>query len=421
MIRNDRRRIFGRTILGCSLLLSALVTAPSCSSKQESLVSPCESELSCGQACDATNACATGQFCGTSKTCTAECVPGDSRCGKGKSCNGTGRCVMGPGVILPGVGTGGTSGGGVGGGSSTGGNCPGADVALDGQLPTVLLLVDQSSSMNAEFGTSDRWQTLRTSLMTAPTGIVSSLQAQVRFGLSLYSGRNGMAPCPELTNVAPALNNYPAIDAAYPVPTAAIIDDTPTGESIDAAVQTLLAVQEKGPKVIVLATDGEPDTCAIPDGDGDGAREVAVKAAQDAFAAGVFTFYISVGNEISEQHATEMANVGQGYPRTDPMPRFYRANNQAELASAFDTIVEGVRSCNFALDGAVKAGRESEGVVVLNGTPLVFNDPNGWSLISPTTVQVSGTACDTVLDKNSTYSLSAKFPCGVVVPVKVPK
>src|SRR6188768_2789830 len=139
MTRNGKRRFFGSVTLGCSLLLSALVTAPSCSAKKdESLVSPCESKLTCGQPCDASNACATGQFCGTEKTCTAECVPGDGNCGSGKNCNGFGRCVTGPGVVLP-VGTGGSSGTGVGGGSS-GGNCPGASVSLTGQLPTVLLL-----------------------------------------------------------------------------------------------------------------------------------------------------------------------------------------------------------------------------------------------------------------------------------------
>ncbi len=416
MTRNAKRQMIGRKAWGFGLAMSALIAAVSCSSKTESLVSPCESELACGQPCDKASPCGTGQFCGNSSTCTAECVSGDSRCGSGKTCNGSGRCVATSGPILGGVGTGGSSGDP---GGGTGGVCPGAEVSLDGQMPTVLLLVDQSASMNAEFGTSDRWQTLRTSLM-APGGIVNTLQSQVRFGLSLYSGRNGAPPCPELTNVAPMLNNFAAIDAAYPVPTDAIIDDTPTGESIDASVKTLLAVTEPGPKVIVLATDGEPDTCAVPDGDGAGAREVAVKAAQDAFSAGVFTFYISVGNEISEQHATEMANVGQGYKRDDMTKRFYRANNQQELISAFDTIVAGVRSCAFSLDGAVTRGRESEGVVTLNGSPLTYDDPNGWRMSSPTTVEVLGTSCDTIKN-DMNVTLSAHFPCGVVVPIQVPK
>jgi len=273
--------------------------------------------------------------------------------------------------------------------------------------------------MNAEFGTSDRWQTLRTALMDPAAGIVNTLQAQVRFGLTLYSGMDGAAPCPTLTTVVPMLNNFPPIDAAYPVPTTAIIDDTPTGESIDAAVGILQAVTEPGPKVIVLATDGEPDTCATPDPQTPEAKEVAIKAAQDAFAQGVFTFYISVGNEVSDMHATEMANVGQGFPRNDPMQRFYRANDQAALVSAFATIVEGVRNCSFQLSGTVKSDDEALGVVTLDGAIVPYNMPDGWRLSSPSTVLLQGKACETVKDKND-HNVKAEFPCGSIVPFKPP-
>jgi len=223
--------------------------------------------------------------------------------------------------------------------------------------------------------------------------------------------------------------NTLVVDAAYPSPmmgaptTSVLIDDTPTGESIDGAAKILQAVTDPGPKVIVLATDGEPDTCADPDPDGqagnDRAKEVAIKATQDAFAQGVFTFYISVGNVVSDIHATEMANVGQGFPRNDPMQRFYRANDQAALADAFAKIVEGVRNCSFQLNGTVKDGGETEGKVTLDGTQLQLGDPNGWRLSSPTTVELTGTACETVKDKND-HKVEAEFKCGTIVPFKPP-
>ena len=407
-----KRRFSATFGVGVGALLVALAGA-SCSKTEESLVSPCEAELSCGQACSTVDPCGSGQFCGPESTCTAQCVAGDSRCGDDKRCDGNGRCITK--TQLGGLG--GTEGGGVGGSS---GVCADAKITLDKQIPNVLLLVDQSSSMNANFGGSDRWQVLRTALMTPGTGIVNTLQAEVRFGLSLYSGRNGAMPCPELTNVLPALNNFAAIDETYPVPTSAIIDDTPTGESIDKARDTLLGVTDPGPKVIVLATDGEPDTCQFYDSMPDEGRAVAIKAAQDAFQVGVFTFYISVGNDVSDMHATEMANVGQGYPRNDAMQRFYRANNQAELKDAFQTIVNGVRSCAFALNGMVKEGAETEGTVVLDGAVLPLGDPDGWHLSSPTTIQLDGKACDTVKDDKK-HELSASFTCGSIVPVEVPK
>ena len=414
MARTVKRTIFSGLGVTFGLVLSTIGGLTSCGGS-ESLVSPCESDLKCGEKCDSVIPCVSGKYCGTDQTCTAECIPGDNRCGDGKICGGNGRCLPGTTINLGGS----SSGGGNGSFGGDTGVCASTDVELGHQLPTVLLLVDQSGSMNAEFGTSDRWQTLRTALMDPAMGIVNTLQTQVRFGLTLYSGRDGAAPCPALTNVAPALNNFMPIDRAYPQPTSAIIDDTPTGESITAAANILQAVTEPGPKVIVLATDGEPDSCATPDPQTPEAKELAVKAAQDAFAAGVFTFYISVGSEVSAAHATEMANVGQGYPRGDKMQRFYLANDQAALASAFATIVDGVRTCSFQLNGTVKDGGEADGVVTVDGVSVPLNDPNGWRLSSPTTVELVGTTCDKVKDKND-HKVAAKFPCGTIVPFKPP-
>src|SRR6478609_606466 len=406
--------IFGTLGAGLGLLVASLAGLTSCGNDKDSLVSPCKGQLSCGQACDGSSPCAQGQHCGADQKCTAECVAGDDRCGAGKQCSASGSCVDG--IQLGGGGTVGDGPGtGTGGGSE---ECPSTNVSLDNQLPTVLLLVDQSGSMNAQFGTSDRWQTLRTALMDPTTGIVNTLERQVRFGLTLFSGRGGMAPCPTLTSVAPKLLNFGPIDMAYPKPTSAIIKDTPTGESIVAATALLQAVTDPGPKVIVLATDGEPDTCAVPDPETPEAKEVAIKAAQDAFAAGVFTFYISVGDQVSDAHATEMGNVGQGYPRTDATQRFYRANDQKALGDAFSTIVNGIRTCSFQLNGTVTDGGEKDGMVTLDGQPLTLDDPNGWRLSSPTTIELLGSACDSIKkgDKNTAHHISANFKCGIIVP-----
>jgi hypothetical protein len=360
--------------------------------------------------------CGSGLHCNSSGECTAECVPGDKRCGSGKRCNSTGKCVAD--ISLGFGGTQSSGGGSTGVGGDTG-VCAGTNLTLDKQIPTVLLLVDQSGSMNASFAGSDRWQVLRTSLMDPAAGVVHTLQDQVRFGLALYSGVRDQ-PCPVITPVAPAMNNYAAIDAAYPVPTDAILDNTPTGESIDAASTLLQGVAELGQKVIVLATDGDPDSCAEPNSNGTNPpREMSLEAAQRAFQGGVFTFVISVAADADQAHLAELANVGQGYPRNDAMNRLYLANDQAQLATAFATIVDGVRSCSFALDGTVTDGGEAEGTVTLNGAPLTLNDPNGWRLSSPSTIELTGTACDTVKNTDS-VSLNASFPCGIVVP-NVPK
>jgi hypothetical protein len=411
MAQNKRRfsKNYGAEL--AALVLSLVVTTSSCGGPDESLVDPCESKLSCGQACSAVEPCGAGRFCGPESTCTAQCVPGDARCGEDERCDGNGKCI--PKTQLGGIG---------GSGNGTGGNggvCADVKINLDKQIPTVLLLVDQSGSMNASFAGSDRWQVLRSSLMNPSMGVVNTLQAQVRFGLALYSGVRNQ-PCPVITSVPPALNNYGAIDTAYPIPTDAILDNTPTGESIDAASELLQGVQELGQKVIVLATDGDPDSCAEPDSNGTNPpREMSLEASQRAFQAGVFTFVISVAADADQAHLAELANVGQGYPRDDAMNRVYLANDQAQLATAFSTIVDGVRSCAFAINGTVNAGGEADGSVVLNGTPLSLNDPNGWRLSSPSTIELLGSACDTVKNSDN-VALDATFPCGSII-VNPPK
>ena len=64
-----------------------------------------------------------------------------------------------------------------------------------------------------------------------------------------------------------------------------------------------------GPKYIVLATDGEPDTCAVPN-PSNGQPE-AIAAAPSSFAKGIPLFYISVGTDVSATLAQAMANAGQ--------------------------------------------------------------------------------------------------------------
>src|SRR5262249_11706297 len=147
---------------------------------------------------------------------------------------------------------------------SSGSGCPGANVTITKVIPTVILLVDQSGSMTTTFGSGTRWSTVHDALLDPSSGIVMKLQDDVRFGLSLYTSKSGFAggTCRMLDQVNVAIGNYAAIKAAFDA--AQPIGDTPTGESISAVTNELAAVTTQGPKVIVLATDGEPDTCAYP-------------------------------------------------------------------------------------------------------------------------------------------------------------
>ncbi|MET0410183.1 MAG: VWA domain-containing protein, partial [Polyangiaceae bacterium] len=116
-----------------------------------------------------------------------------------------------------------------------GASCVKLDVEFDRVPPFVLLLIDQSSSMEEDFDDGkDRWNTLRDTLLDRDNSVLSRLQNEVRFGMVLYSSDNGNedgATCPLLESLAEIkLGNFDdmrrLLDDAEPV------DDTPTAESV---------------------------------------------------------------------------------------------------------------------------------------------------------------------------------------------
>ncbi len=360
--------------------------------------------------------CPMGTFCGSEGKCTAACVPGDGRCGDDGVCTSRGVCSsdgVGGGLNFP-VGAAGAG--------SGSGACIDIDVEFTPQIPTVLLLVDQSGSMNASFGDGNRWNVLRDVLMDEDTGLVKPIEDVVRFGLVLYTGPQGTGQgnkepsgeaCPQLTEVAIGLDNHANMLAEYDPNDWK--SETPTGDAINAIVPELEAYQEPGPKVIVLATDGEPDTCAEPNPQN--GQEEAIAAVEAAYEKDIRTFVISVGTDVGEEHLRQVANVGQGFDQNDPQERFYVATDADQLASAFAEIVGGVRSCELALGGEVAEGQENQGVVMLDGERLQLDDANGYRLTNGSTLELLGDACDAI--KVGDHDLSITFPCGTFTPGSV--
>ena len=231
-------------------------------------------------------------------------------------------------------------------------------------------------------------------LFDGQDGVVAQYQSQIRFGLSLYTSDGGFngGECPIISEVAPAIDNGAAMQSLYDMNGPQ--GDTPTGESIDAVVPTLLGLPDDGPKVIVVATDGEPDTCAEPNPQN--GQGVAVTAATNSFDAGVPVYIISVGSDISDQHLQDMANAGLGVQPGDPDAPFWKANEPQALLDAFNTIINGVRDCKLELNGEVQEGKEEECAVEINMQEVPYNDPDGWQLNSPSEIELVGQACDSI-------------------------
>jgi hypothetical protein len=315
--------------------------------------------------------------------------------------------------------------------------CAETSVDLTTETPNVLLLVDRSGSMSGELTDAlSRWTAVRNALVDPTAGLVPLVHTQVNLGLALYTGPDrgsvGLEStlettdpdyietevCPYLVSVPVAPSNAPAITSAYvPLEIRPMsMGQTPTGESVEAALPaltTLDPVLYPGPRVLVLATDGEPDLCEDGD-DEEGGRDRSVAAIQAAFDAGITTYVISVGDDVGVDHLRELANIGQGFPAGDMEDRFYNAADSASLAQAFEDIVNGVRSCTFALDGMV-TGDGAEGTVTVDGTVLVQNDLNGWRLNGPSEVEILGTTCEIL--KSGEHSIDVRFPCDVIEPI----
>jgi hypothetical protein len=325
--------------------------------------------------------------------------------------------------------------------------------------PTVLLLVDNSSSMFEPRTTL--WDPLYNVLMAPNDGVVASLQSKVRFGFTSFRG-NSVAndpACPNLFEVDYALDNYEAINTLYAAQGAewmqGITWETPTGAAITKAAEKLAAFEADppGPKYIVLVTDGNPNTCgAINPQCG---SDESIKAVQDARALGIGTFAVGIGDIIAGNsgcepawgrcgplHLQDIANAGQGLPVQQPPDQlkyqactptqmltatyapvgetpgtapYFTAASPAELETALSGLLNSVVSCTYDMNANV-VGDPALGTVKINGTDVPYGEADGWKLEdNKFQITLQGAACDT-FKAMAGSTLFVSFPCKVAVP-----
>lgn len=280
--------------------------------------------------------------------------------------------------------------------------------------PTVWLVVDGSSSMSSSFeGQSSRWVALRQTLMD-PGGVVDSLQDSVRFGLVIYAGGDS-ADCVQLVTVQPALDNLSALSAQYPMNPVA--QGTPTDKALDYVVTNLPVLNTgsldatAGPVYVVLATDGQPNDNCGGGGRQSGAtvEQRVVDITEEGTRSGMQMYVISMaGGDTRLQSHLEMVAAATA-SKTPP----YAPSTRDDLIAAFRKVIGGA-SCLVSLNGKVEEGQECAGSVRLNSQALPCNKPDGWMLFDPSTVQLTGAACDMFLAQTS--MVVASFPCEVFSP-----
>lgn len=384
-------------------------------------------EGGCGTPCDGNpSACAAGLYCASDGFCHADCsTEREIACsGEGLVCASNGKCVDF--------------------GSDDDDICGNVKITGANVKPNTMLIVDQSGSMDTNFGGEPRWDVLRNLLIgeadDRPAGLVYDLQDQVQFGFAAYtavSGGPNNTPgpgtvCPMLNNpggansnnqaqsiLGFASNNYATIREFYEP--AETVGETPTGDAITEITSQVGSVGDyDDPVIFILATDGEPDRCEQLNPQSDAAKQEAVAAVQAAFAAGIKTFVIAIGNEVSNEHAQDVAAAGQGLDPDDVSEDlFYRPSSAAALEEDMQAIIRGERPCTFNIDGEIKdMDRVCEGSVRLftedepDGRELTCDDPDGWRAVDADTVEIRGQACTDYRTSNSA-TVEGVFPCGV--------
>jgi Mg-chelatase subunit ChlD len=333
----------------------------------------------------------------------------------------------------------------------SGPTCGSTDLQVSRVTPTVMLLVDGSSSMRTEYGNAPasasaasaaaagaggrpgsggnggsaapaakptRWSAIRDALIMPDVGVVPQLESMIKFGLAVF-GTEPKCPIP-MGIVDPTLNNFQKIHDGLPMEPPGMT--TPTGRALDQIVERLADPSVSAdpndaasPRIIVLATDGDPNDCAL-----EGPMpnyEPSIQAALKAQARSQRMFVISVGQDAAAAHLQELANIGAGMPRTaSPGAEVFYPSDPIALASTLQTLIGNVVLCEVALEGTgVKAGSECAGQVALNGVALPCNDPNGWVLVDDKHIRLQGTACDTFKDGGNAM-LRARFPCSAIIP-----
>lgn len=382
-------------IRACIALVFALTVAACGPRSFDSLCTVVPTPEGCGKPCDpspgAVNACDTGYYCSPGGTCDIQCTPSGNECGEDYSCAPDGRCVPDDENPMNGPDA----------------NCPAVNFTPMPTTPSIGLVLDQSGSMYPP--DSDRYAQMREALVGA-TGVVTQLESKAYFGSLLYTcgPPNGSGPL-TTASVPRALNNAAAVRTSIDSKLNVRGGGTPTHAGINGMVASFAQnpPPSGSPPVIVLATDGIPNTCSDT---GNGGQGAVVQAASASYAAGIPVYVLSIN--LMSQHFQDVANAGQGHQPGQPNIPYYLANNAQELKQAFDTIINGVISCDLSLTSSIDPNQAMGGTVVVNG--MTLNYGTDWILVNGNVIRILGAAC-TALKGTPNPTVSASFPCGSVI------
>jgi hypothetical protein len=245
--------------------------------------------------------------------------------------------------------------------------------------------------------------------------MAANLASALRLGLEIFSGLEAGqdAMCAEPSLVLPmGVHTAGEVTASY----ASLSPEgaTPMRRALELALANDWVSDASDPgdasrsKNVLLVTDGQPNCLTGNDyqqEDADGT----VTAAGALFAAGVRIFVVGFGDGVDPDTLDRIAEAGGTDNQGDPAHRYYQANNGAELEAALLAIGAAIVSCDLVVSG--HPADPTRIYVVVNGTALERDDPNGFTYDAATnTISLTGSAC-AGLQTSSQPTLQVIFGC----------
>jgi hypothetical protein len=289
-------------------------------------------------------------------------------------------------------------------------------------LGDVLLVLDRSGSMNMSINracwcdpTSNpqvvcddldhcvtRWSALAGAL-----DVALSAASTLRWGLKVFSSPNaGSCGVTQGVEVPIGADTTAAIRAQIAAISPA--GDTPTAAAIRAATAYLATIPDSNSKVILLATDGDPNCGGAAPSVYDVDVEGTTAAITQAREAGYLVYVIGIGQLGNLEAFAQAGGTGSYYPGQSP----------EQMSQALAAISDAA-SCTFAID-ATPSDPSSVGVY-LDKTLVPRDARNGWTFgASPQTVVLHGSSCDQTLSSPASVVQVLFLGCDERFPSTLP-
>lgn len=345
----------------------------------------CEATEKCSMAggCVPKNGCGTDGECRAGQVCEGvSCVTScaTASCAAGRTCQANGHCSD------P-VGGAGGGAGGAGGGNSCGGELFQASKVQ----ANFLIVLDRSGSMEEILPAGGSKWALASD---AVKKVTATHQAQIRFGLSMFPGA---AKCTEGANAVP-VGDQTAPQISMALPATATGSGTPIGAALELASKRSELTDATRSNFVLLVTDGMENCGGNP-----------ITPVKAMAARGIKTYVVGFGADVDANRLSQLATEGGTARLTGT--KYYQADDQASLNTAFQQIAAGAAGCDFKL---AKAPPDVKKIFVAVDGNLINRDTTkqmGWDYNDTTgRITLYGGACDLV-QKNAAAKVQIVYGC----------